>query len=166
VVLADALIEACVRNNERFASSFFVPTHQQTPVHAPSLNIYRHRFEFHPQLSTVPFLFLLYPQIIEISAAGANKARCDLLTADVNYTDLDDSDSQDDFLLSHPLHQHLFSRRTRPLLSAFLLVAMDNRRTGGVNITTLSSTIPEIMAANVVNTSSTPLDDIVSLHRS
>jgi hypothetical protein len=41
---------------------------------------------------------------------------------------------------------------------------MDNRRTRGVNITTLPSEILEIMAAKVVKTSPTPLDDIVSLH--
>jgi hypothetical protein len=73
-------------------------------VCAPSLNIYRRWFVFHPQLSTIPFLFLLYPQIIEISTARADKVRRDLLTIDVNYTNLDDNAGQDDFLLMHPLH--------------------------------------------------------------
>jgi hypothetical protein len=110
--------------------------HQHVHVCPPSLNIYRRQFEFCPQLSIVHFLFLLYPQIIEISATGSDKARCNLLTADVNYADLNDSADQDDFLHVHPLHQH-----TRPLLLAFLLVVIDNRRTGGENITTLSSEI-------------------------
>jgi hypothetical protein len=93
---------------------------QEAHVHAPSLNIYRHRFEFCPQLSTVPFLFLLNPQITETSTVGANKVRRNLLTADVNYADLDDDADQDNFLLAHPLHWHLFSRLTHPLLSTFL----------------------------------------------
>jgi hypothetical protein len=140
-----------------------MPTHQQALLRAPSLNIYQCQFEFHSQLSTVPFLFLLYPQITEIPAAGADKARRYLLTANVNYTDLDDTAGQDDFLLAHPQHWHLFSRCTHPLLSTFLLVAMDNQRTEGVNITTLLSEILGTMAANVSKTSPTPLDDIVSL---
>jgi hypothetical protein len=118
-------------------SSFFMPTNKQMTVRAPSLNIYQRRFEIHPQISTVLFLFLINPQITEISTAGADKVRRDLLTADVNYVDLGDSAGQDDFLLAHPIHQHLFSRHTRPLHSAFLLIAVDNRRTKGVNITTL-----------------------------
>jgi hypothetical protein len=139
---------------------------KQVTVCVPSLNIYLCRFEFHPQHSTVPFLFVLYPQITEISTAGANKARRDLLTTDVSYVDLDDSAGQEEFLLAHPLHRHLFSWHTRPLHLAFLLIAMDNRRTRGVNITTLPLEILEIMAAKVAKMSSTPLDDIVSLHRS
>jgi hypothetical protein len=118
-----------------------MPTHQHATVRARSLNIYRRQFEFRPQLSIVPFLFLLYLQITEITAAGADKARRDLLTADVNYANLDDSVGKDDFLLVHPLHHHLFSQLTHPLLSAFLLIAMDNRRTRRVNITTLPSEI-------------------------
>jgi hypothetical protein len=128
--------------------------------------IYQHRFKFRPQLSTFPFLFLLHPQIIGTFTAWADKTRRDLLTADVNYADLDDYAGQDNFLLAHPLHRHLFSRLTRPLLLAFLLVGMDNQRTRGVNITTFLSDILEIMAAKVAKTSLTPLDDIVSLHRS
>jgi hypothetical protein len=62
--------------------------------------MYRHQFEFCPQISIVPFLFLLNPQIVEISTVGANKVRRDLLTAEVNYADLDDSAGQDDFLLA------------------------------------------------------------------
>jgi hypothetical protein len=143
-----------------------MPVHQPTPVRVSSLNIYRRRFEFSPQLSYFPFLFLLYPQIIETSIAGADEAMHDLLTIDVNYVDLNDSAGQDDFLLTHPLHRHLFSQLTHPLLSAFLLVTMDNRRTRGVNMTTLPLEILEIMIINVVRTSPTPLDDIVSLHRS
>jgi hypothetical protein len=113
-------------------------------VRAPSLNIYRRRFEFHPQISTVPFLFLLNPQIAEISTAGADQARRDLLTTDVNYADLNDNAGQDDFLLVHPLH----------------------RRTSGVNITTMPSEILDIVAAKVAKTSPTPLNDIVSIRRS
>jgi hypothetical protein len=143
-----------------------MPVHQPTPVRASSLNIYRRRFEFSPQLSHFPFLFLLYPQIIETSIAGADEAMHDLLTTDVNYVHLNDSAGQDDFLLTHPLHRHLFSRLTHPLLSAFLLVTMDNRRTRGVNMTTLPLEILEIVIINVVRTSPTPLDDIVSLHHS
>jgi hypothetical protein len=116
-----------------------VPTNKHATIRAPSLNINWRGFKFHPQLSTVPFLFLLYPQIIEISIVGDDKARRDLLTVDINYADLDDSAGRDDFLLTHPLHRHLFSQHTRPLHSAFLLFAMDNRRTRGVNITTLPS---------------------------
>jgi hypothetical protein len=95
--------------NKHSASSFSVPTKQQAIVRAPSLNIYRRWFKFHPQLSIVPFLFLLYMQITDFSTAGADKARHDLLTADVNYADLDHSADQDNFLLMHPLHRHLFS---------------------------------------------------------
>jgi hypothetical protein len=163
---ASALISKRVRSNEHFASSFSRPTHQQMIVRAPPLNIYRCWFKFCPQLPIVPFLFLLYPQITEISAARAGKARCDLLTADINNANLNDSADQDDFLLVHPLHHHLFSQLTRPLLSAFLLVSMDNRRTRRVNITTLPSEILETVAANVAETLPTPLDDIVSLHHS
>jgi hypothetical protein len=43
---------------------------------------------------------------------------------------------------------------------------MDNRRTRGVNITTLPSEILKIVAAKVAKMSLTPLDDIVSLRRS
>jgi hypothetical protein len=139
---------------------------KQADVRTPSLNINRRLFEFHPKLSNIPFLFLLYPQIAEISTAGANKARQELLTADVNYVDQDKSADQDDFILVHPLHRHLFSRHTCPLHSAFLLIAMDNRRTRGVSITTLPSEILEIMAAKVAKMSPTPLNDIVSLYRS
>jgi hypothetical protein len=135
-------------------------------VRTPSLNIYRDQFEIHPQISIVPFIFLLNPQIVEISTTGADKVRRDLLTADVNYVDLDDSVGQDDFLLAHPLHRHLFSRHTCPLHSAFLLISMDNRRTRRVNITTLSSEILEIVAAKVAKMLPTPLDDIVSLRPS
>jgi hypothetical protein len=135
-------------------------------VRAPSLNIYWCWYELHPQLPTVPFLFLLYPQITEISTAGAKKLRRDLLIADINYTDHNDSVGQDDFLLVHPLHRHLFSRFTHPPLSAFLLLVMDNRRTGRVNITTLPLEILETVAANVVKMLLTCLDDIVSLHHS
>jgi hypothetical protein len=152
--------------NKHSASSFSVPMNKQATVRAPSLNIYRRRFEFHPQISNVPFLFLLNPQIVENSIVEADKARRDLLTADVNYADLDGRAAQDDFLLAHPLHQHLFSQHTRPLHSAFLLIAMDNRRTRGVNITTLPSEILEIMTVKVAKTSLTSLDDIVSLRRS
>jgi hypothetical protein len=94
--------------------------HQHVVVRAPSLNIYQCQFEFCPQLSTVPFLFLRNLQIAETSATVADKARHDLLTADVNYANLDDRASQDNFLLAHPLHRHLLSRLTRSLLSAFL----------------------------------------------
>jgi hypothetical protein len=139
---------------------------QQAIVRAPSLNIYWRRFEFRPQLSTVPFLFLLYLQIVEISTAGDDKARRNLLTTDVNYTDLEDSADLDDFLHMHPLHRHLFSRLTCPLYWAFLLIAIDNRRTRGVSITTLPSEILAIMAAKVAKRSPAPLDDIVSLRRS
>jgi hypothetical protein len=121
-----------------------VPTNKHATVRAPSLNIYRRRFEFHPQISTVPFLFLLNPQIAEISTAGADQARRDLLTIDVNYADLNDNADQDDFLLVHPLH----------------------RRTSGVNITTMPSEILDIVAAKVAKTSPTPLNDIVSIRRS
>jgi hypothetical protein len=152
--------------NKHYASSFSVPTNQHVTFCAPSLNIYWSRFEFCPQLSIVPFLFLLYPQITEISTAGADKARCDLLTVDVNYASLNDIAGQDDFLPVHPLHRHLFSRLTRPLHSAFLLIAMDNRRTMGVNITTLPSEILEIVLTKVAKTSMTPLNDIVSLRHS
>jgi hypothetical protein len=124
--LVGATIEARVRNNGTDASSSFVPTHQHTPARAPSLNIYRCRFEFHPQLSTFAFLFVFHPQIAETSTVGADEARRDLLTADVNYADLDDYVGQDDFLLEHPLHRHLFSQLTHPLLLAFLLVGIDN----------------------------------------
>jgi hypothetical protein len=78
-------------------------------VRALSLNIYQRRFEIRPQLSNFPFLFLLYPQIAETSPAGADKALRDLLTTDVNYAGLDNSTNQDGFLLTHPLHRHLFS---------------------------------------------------------
>jgi hypothetical protein len=118
-----------VQSNKHSASSFSVPMNQHVTVHAPYLNICRRRFEFHPQLSTIPFLFLLYPEITEISTAVADNVRCDLLTTDVNYANLDDSADQDDLLLAHPLHRHLLSRLTHPLHSAFLLIAMDNRRT-------------------------------------
>jgi hypothetical protein len=141
-----------------------MPTYQQAHVSAPSLNIYWRRFEFRPQIYTFPFLFLLHPQITETSTVGADKARCNLLTADVNNAHLDECTGQDGFLLTNPLHQHLLSRLTCPLLLAFLLVNMDNRRSRGVNITTLPSEILETMAANVVKTSPTPLDNIVSLH--
>jgi hypothetical protein len=114
-----------------------MPTNKHATVGAPSLNIYRRRFEFHPQLSTIPFLFLLYPQIAEISTVGADDARHNLLTTDVNYVDLDDSTDQDDFLLVHLLHRHLFSRHTHPLHSTFLLIDMDDLRTRGVSMTTL-----------------------------
>jgi hypothetical protein len=141
-------------------------TNKHTTVHAPSLNIYWRRFEFHSQISIVPFLFLLDPKIAEISTDGADKVRRDLLTAEVNYADLDDSASQDDFLLAHPLHRHLLSWHTCPLHSAFLLIAMD-KRTRGVNIITLLSDILEIVAAKVAaKTSPTPLKDTVNLHRS
>jgi hypothetical protein len=135
------------------------------PVRDPSLNIYWRWFELRHQLSIVPFLFL-NPQIVETSIAGADKVRRNLLTIDVNYIDLDDSVDQDDFLLTHPLHQHLFSRLTHPLLSTFLRVAMDNQMTRGVNNTTLPSEILETITTNVAKTSLTPLDDIVSLHLS
>jgi hypothetical protein len=157
----------CVQSTKKHSvSSFSVPTNKQATVRAPSLNIYRRRFEFHPQISIVPFLFLLNPQITEISTAGADKAKRDLLTADVIYADLDDSVDQDDFLLTHPLHRHLFSQHTHLLHSAFLLIAMDIRRTRGVNITTLPSEIIKIVAAKVAKMSPTHLDDIISLHRS
>jgi hypothetical protein len=97
-----------------------MPMNKQANVRAPSLNIYRRWFKFHPQISNVPLLFFLNPQIVEISTAGADKARRDLLTTDVNYTDLNDSVGQDDFLLTHPLHRHLLSQHTRPLHSAFI----------------------------------------------
>jgi hypothetical protein len=145
-----------VRSNKHSASPFFMPMNQHATIRAPSLNIYPCWFEFYPQLSTVPFLFLLYPQITEISTLGASKVRCDLLTADINYAD------QDDLLLMHPMHRHLFSRLTCPLHSAFLRIAMDNRRTRGVNITTLPSEILEIVAAKVSKMSPTTL----SLRRS
>jgi hypothetical protein len=103
-----------------------MPTNQQVTVRAPSLNIYWRWFEFRPKLSTVPFLFLLYPQITKISTVGADKERHNLLTADVNYADLDNITNQDDLLLTHPLHRHLFSRLTHPLHSAFLLITIDN----------------------------------------
>jgi hypothetical protein len=78
------------------------------------------RFEFHSQVSTIPFLFLLKSQITKTSAAEADKARCNLLTTDITYVELDDNTGQDDFLLAYPLHPHLFSWLTHPLLSAFL----------------------------------------------
>jgi hypothetical protein len=152
--------------NKHSTSSFFVLMNKQATICSPSLNIYRRWFKFRPEICTVPFLFLLNLQIAEISTIGADKARCDLLTANVNYVDLDDSAGQDDFLLVHPLHWHLFSRHTRPLHSAFLLIAMDNQSTKGVNITTLPLEILEIMVAKVAKMSLTPLDDIVSLYRS
>jgi hypothetical protein len=92
-----------------------MPVHQPTPVRASSLNIYQRRFEFSPQLSHFPFLFLLYPQIIETSITGADEAMHDLLTTDVNYVDLNDSASQDDFLLTYPLQ----SPTSSSLLSAY-----------------------------------------------
>jgi hypothetical protein len=92
--------------------------------------------------------------------------RQDLLNADVGYALLDECTGHDDFLLMNPLHRHLFSQVTCHLLSASLLVGMDNRRTRGVNITTLSSEILDIVASKVANALSTPLDDIVSHHRS
>jgi hypothetical protein len=88
-----------------------------------SYSIYKYlptRFEFRPQLTTVTFLFLLNPQIAETSAAAGDNERHDLLTTDINYTNLDDSTDQDDFFLMHPMDRHLFSRLTCPLLSAFL----------------------------------------------
>jgi hypothetical protein len=157
----------CVRfTNKHSASLFSMPTNKHAIVRAPSLNIYRYQFQFHPQISTVTFLFLLNPQIAEISTAGVDKVRRDLLIANINYVNLDDNVNQDNFLLTYPLHQHLFSRHTCPLHSVFLLISMDNRRTRGVNITTLPSEILHIMAAKVAKTLSTPLNDIVSLHRS
>jgi hypothetical protein len=92
--------------------------------------------------------------------------RRELLYADVSYAHLDECAGQDDFLLTNPLHQHLFSWLTRHLLSASLPIGMDNRRTRGVNITTLPSEILDIMASKVAKMSLTPLDDIVSLRRS
>jgi hypothetical protein len=118
VILASAMVEAHLRNNGTDASSSSVPMHEHAPVHDPSLNIFQCRFDFHPQLSTFPFLFL-HPQITETSTAGADEARRDLLTADVNYADIDECVGQDNFLLAHPLHQHLFSRLTHPLLSHY-----------------------------------------------
>jgi hypothetical protein len=155
-----------VSSNKHSTSSFSMPMNQQVTVHAPSLNIYRCWFGFHPQLSIVPFLFLLYPQIAEISTAGADKARHDLLTINVNYADLDDSAGQDNLLLTHPLHRHLVSQLTCPLHLAFLLIAMDNQRTRGVNITTLPLETVEIMVAKVAKTSPTPLNDILNLRHS
>jgi hypothetical protein len=99
VILASALILERVRSNEHSISLFSVPTHQHATILAPSLNIYKCRFKFRPQLSTIPFLFLLYPKITEISTARADKARHGLLTADVNYANLDDNVSQDDFAM-------------------------------------------------------------------
>jgi hypothetical protein len=122
IILAGATIEGHLQNNGTGASSSMVPMHQQAPVCDPSLNIYRRRFDFHPKLSTFPFLFLLHPQLKETSAAGADEAKCDLLTTDVNYASIDECADQDDFLLALPLHRHLFSRLTCPLLSALLLV--------------------------------------------
>jgi hypothetical protein len=108
VVLADAMIEACLRNNGTGTSSSSVPTHEQTLVHDQSLNIYQRQFDFHPELSTSPFVFFLHPQNVETSVAGADEARRDLLTTNVNYADIDECTSQDDLLLTHPLHRHLF----------------------------------------------------------
>jgi hypothetical protein len=114
----------------------------------PSINIYR------PAPVRVPSqtLHILSP----LHPASPNEARRDLLNADVGYTHLDGCVGRDDFLLVNPLHRHLFSWLTHYLLSASLLVGMDNRRSRGVNI----------MASKVANTSPTPLDNIVSFHHS
>jgi hypothetical protein len=66
------------------------------------------------------------PQIAKTSAAGADEARRELLYADVYYAHLNECAGQDDFLLVNPLYWHLFSRLTSHLLSASLLVGMDN----------------------------------------
>jgi hypothetical protein len=92
--------------------------------------------------------------------------RHDLLNVNISCAHLDECADQDDFLLVNPLHRHLFSRLTCHLLSASLLVSMDNRRTRGVNISTLPSEILDIVASKVAKMSPTPLDDIVSLRRS
>jgi hypothetical protein len=76
---------------------------EQAPLHPLCLNIYQRRFDFHPQLSTFAFLFLLHLQIAETSTTGVDKARRDLLNADVNYTNLDEYAIQDNFLLAHLL---------------------------------------------------------------
>jgi hypothetical protein len=105
----------------------------------------------------------MHPQLVETFIAGVDEARHDLLTTDVNYANIDECVGQDDFLLVHPLHRQLFPRLTRPLLSTLLLVAMENPRTRGVNITNLPSEILEIMTAKVAKMLLTPLDDIVNL---
>jgi hypothetical protein len=96
---------------------------------------------------------------------GADEVRHDLLNANISYAHLDKCTGRDDFLLTNPLHHHLFSRLTHYLLSASLLVAMDNRRTRGVNITTLPSEILDIVAPKLANTLPHPLNDILSLRR-
>jgi hypothetical protein len=47
-----------VRKNGTRASSSSVTTQKEMSVPAPSINIYRHRFHFHPQLCTFVLLFL------------------------------------------------------------------------------------------------------------
>jgi hypothetical protein len=59
--------------------------------------MYHRWFNFRPQLSTFPFLFLLHPQITKIFIAEADEARRDLLIDDVNYANINDCTSQDDF---------------------------------------------------------------------
>jgi hypothetical protein len=50
--------QACVRKNGTSASSSSVITQQQSTVPAPSIDIYRCRFHFRPQLCTFELLFL------------------------------------------------------------------------------------------------------------
>jgi hypothetical protein len=123
----------------------------------PSINIYRPAPVRVPS-QTLHILSPLHPASPnrKTFTTGADEARRDLLNADVGYTHLDGCVGRDDFLLVNPLHRHLFSWLTHYLLSASLLVGMDNRRSRGVNI----------VASKVENTSPTPLDNIVSFHHS
>jgi hypothetical protein len=163
VILAGATIEGRLWNNGLDASSSSVPMHKHAHVYDPSLNIFRHRFDFCPQLSTFPSLPHASPTCRNLHRRSRRSEARHLLTTDVNYANIDKCVGQDNFLLVHPLHRQLFPWLTRPLLSALLLVAMENPRTRGVNITNLPSEILEIMAAKVAKMLLAPLDDIVSL---
>jgi hypothetical protein len=141
--------------------------HQQSSISTPPINIYRPV----PVRVPSPTLHISSP----LSPPSPNRkilrrrrwrSESKLLNIDVSYAHLDKCVDQEDFLLVNPLHRYLFSQLTCHLLSVSLLVGMDNRRTRGVNITTLSSEILNIMASKVAKTSLTPLNDIVSLCRS
>jgi hypothetical protein len=69
VVLLSAMIEGHLQNHGIGASSSSVLTQQPACVREPSLNIYRRRFHFRPQLYTFPFLFFRHPQMAKTSTA-------------------------------------------------------------------------------------------------